>query len=101
MAEFDASQITDLAEILGTNSDVLDAHLDYYASVITDSDKTKVLSLVTSWQAVTSYQSIDAKDRNFGVNYSPAAHRNELASRIARLVQFEQGASTGSRLVRA
>ena len=103
MATFTEAQITDLAEILSTNSDVLDYHLDLYESVITESDKTRVLELVTEWQAVSTADmvtTIEPKDRNFGVRVSAGATTSSIAGRIARLLQFETSGS-GSRLVRA
>ena len=105
MATFDESQITDLSEILGTNSDVLGAHLEYYASVISDSDKTRVLELVTEWQTVSTTDmvtTIEPKDRNFGVRVSGGAKINSIVSRIAALLQFETLSGGGqTRLVRA
>ena len=105
MATFSESEITDLAEILGTNSDVLGAHLEYYASVITDSDKERVLELVTEWQAVSTTDmvtTIEPKDRNFGVRVSGGAKINSIVSRIASLLQFTMTAGGGqTRLVRA
>ena len=103
MATFTEAQITDLAEILSTNSDVLDYHLDLYESVITESDKTRVLELVTEWQAVSTADmvtTIEPKDRNFGVRVSAGATTSSVARRIAALLQFETSGS-GSRLVRA
>lgn len=105
MSTFTESQITDLAEILGTNSDVLGDHLDYYASVISDSDKTRVLELATEWQAISTTDmvtTIEPKDRNFGVRVSGGAKINSITARIASLLQFETAAGRGqTRLVRA
>jgi hypothetical protein len=105
MATFDADEITDLAEILGTNSDELGAHLTFYAAVISDPDKTKVLSLVTEWQAISTTDmvtAIEPKDRNFGVRVSGGAKVNSLASRIASLLQWTATGTTGqTRLIRA
>ena len=102
MATFTSEQITDLAEILGTNSDVLGDHLEYFESVISDSDKVRVLELVTEWQAVGTsgmVQSIEPNMRNFGVRRGAGASASSLARRIASLLQWEY--SSGSRLVRA
>lgn len=105
MATFTEAQITDLAEILSTNSDVLGDHLEYYASVISDTDKTRVLELVTEWQAVSTTDmvtTIEPKDRNFGVRVSGGAKINSIVARIAALLQFEMVAGYGqTRLVRA
>jgi len=105
MSTFTEAQITDLAEILSTNSDVLGDHLEYYASVISDSDKTRVLELVTEWQAVSTTDmvtTIEPKDRNFGVRVSGGAKINSIVARISALLQFEMASGYGqTRLVRA
>jgi hypothetical protein len=105
MATFTESQITDLAEILGTNSDALGYHLDAYELVISDSDKTRVLELVTEWQAISTTDmvtTIEPKDRNFGVRVSGGAKINTLAARIASLLQWQTTSTYGqTRLVRA
>lgn len=103
MATFDEGEITDLAEILGTNSDVLGLHLDFYAGVITDSDKTRVLELVTEWQAIGTdgmTESIEPKEANFGVRSGSGSSAASIKNRIAALLQF-QSVATSSGLVRA
>lgn len=97
MATFTEAQITDLAEILATDSDTLDAHLDFYAAEITDADKTRILERVTEWQAIENhFVSAEPNAANGGGRYSPESHRAALAVRIARLIRFEQGASASS-----
>ena len=101
MATFTEAQITDLAEILSTNSDVLDYHLDLYESVITESDKTRVLELVTEWQSITGNPSVrfTGNDANEGFNMSIGEYKSSLARKIANFVQWPM--ASGSRLVRA
>ena len=102
MATFTESQITDLAEILSTNSDVLGDHLETYASVISDSDKVRVLELVTEWQAISTADmvvTIEPKERNFGARIGAGATTSSIARRIAAFLQWPL--MTGSRLVRA
>ena len=103
MATFDESEITDLAEILGTDSNHLSVHLDYYAPLITDSDKTAVLSRVTDYQAVEDNDvDIYAKERNFGAQISSDKKRSLIRARIVSLLHAEDFVSaSGSRLVRA
>lgn len=104
MATFTESEITDLAEILGTNSDYLSAHLTYFASVISDSDKTRVLELVTEWQGITGNPSVRfvGNEANEGFNMSIGEYKANLATRIAQFVQFEIRSSYGNySLVRA
>ena len=89
MATFTAAQITDLADILGTNSDVLSLHLDFYAGIITDSDKTKVLARVTSYQALDDlHANFSPKESNEGLKLSASGQRNYYARKIANLLQF-------------
>ena len=103
MATFDEGEVTDLAEILGTNSDVLGLHLELYAAIITDSDKTAVLSRVTDYQAVEDNDvDIFAKERNFGAQRSSDKKRSLIRARIVSLLHAEDFVSaSGSRLVRA
>ncbi len=101
MSTFTAQQITDLAEILSTNSDVLGLHLDYYASVITDTDKTAVLGSVTEYQAIESNDvSIEPMEKNFGARIGAGDKRSLIRRRIESLLQW-QSVGTGSRLIRA
>ena len=101
MATFTPEQITDLAEILSTNSDVLDYHLDLYESVITESDKTKILTIVTEWQGITGNPSVrfTGNDANEGFNMSIGEYKSSLARKIANFVQWPLVSS--NRLVRA
>ena len=102
MATFTEAQITDLAEILSTNSSDLSYHLDAYEGVITDSDKTRVLELVTEWQALSTSDlvtTIEPNVRNFGVRMGAGATASNLVKRIGALLQFEPVSS--NRLVRA
>jgi hypothetical protein len=104
MATFEEDEISDLAEIIGTNSDVLADRLTYYASVITDSDKTKVLARAAEWAAIDGdFVTAHPNQANGGGEYSPHAHRANIAQRIAKLLQCEDLLTTGgqTRLVRA
>jgi len=100
MATFDESQITSLARIFGTNSDVMGLHLDLYAGIITDADKTAILLDVTAYGLVQDNDvSIDPKERNFGARIGADTKRSLIKQRIGGLIQFQ--VSSGSRLVRA
>lgn len=101
MATFTEAQITDLAEILSTNSSDLSYHLDAYEGVITDSDKTRVLAKVTEWQAIdTDFAKFEPKESNEGFQYDPGVKRAALVQRIATLVQWPV-TTTSNRLTRA
>lgn len=102
MATFSATQITDLAEILETNSSTLGDHLALYAAVISDTDKTRVLALVTEWQSVSTTDmvtTIEPKDRNFGVRVSAGAGTSSVARRIASLLQWTTTVTSSSQVV--
>mgnify|MGYP001378669319 CR=1 FL=1 len=101
MATFTESQISDLAEILCTNSDVLEDHLSYYAEQITESDKTKVLARVTEWQGLDGdFTRIHPRERNFGAEINPADRKGFLVRSIASLLHW-QVSSGVQRLARA
>ena len=70
MATFTESQITDLAVILSTSSDELNAHLDLHGSLITESDKTVILAQVTRYTAGTVSGGVwfEATESNEGFN---------------------------------
>jgi hypothetical protein len=100
MATFDDSEITDLAEILGTNSIDLSTHLGFYEEVITDTDKISVLQRVTAYQAVEDDDlDVYAKEKNYGAQRSSDKKRSLIQSRIAKLLHW-QNTNSGSRLVR-
>jgi hypothetical protein len=91
MATFTESQITDLADILETNSDVLSAHLTYHESLITDSDKTKVLSRMSEIQALdTNHSSFTPTESNEGLNLGASSNRIFLANKLAALLHWNQ-----------
>lgn len=96
MATFSSSQITDLAEILGTSSEILGNHLDVYAEVISEDDKTRVLERVTDYQAVedktTSFEPVL---KNFGAKKNPATQRSLIKQRIAALLSWKVATSGG------
>jgi len=102
MATFTESQITDLAVILGTNSDYLSQHLDFYASVITDSDKTKVLALMSQYDGFDNrYIAFTPTESNEGLNMNLSNAVGDVESKIAKLLQFEyDSASSGNGLIR-
>lgn len=100
MATFTEAQITDLAEILGTNSDLLSTHLDFYESLITDADKTAILARVTDYQAVEDKDlSIMPTESNFGAKIGSSEKRSLIRKRIAALLSW-QGLDSGNRLIR-
>lgn len=98
MATFSTAQITDLAEIVGSNSDVLGLHLSFYAGVITDDDKVRVLERVTEYRAIESDNvHIEGGPASFKGRISPSEKRSLIKKRIADLIQFPIG---DGRLVR-
>lgn len=87
MATFTASQVTDLCEILEVDSNFLTNHLSYHASIISDSDKTKVLSKIDEWAtAGADFTAIEPNVRNFGAKINPDSQKNQIRSQIASLL---------------
>ena len=99
MATFDEAQTTSLARIFGTTSDVLGLHLDFWAGVITDSDKTAILADITAYEAIENDNvEVSANLKNFGANVSADKKRSLIKRRIAALIGWEM--SSGASLVR-
>ena len=97
MATFSESQITDIAEILETNSDVLGYQLDLNAPIITESDKTKVLAKITEWAtAGANFTAIEPKEANFGAKISPNSQKDQIRRQIAALTYTTELLNTGS-----
>lgn len=100
MATFTSAQITDLARILGTNSEELGYKLDIYAGVITDDDKTAVLADITAFEAIEDDNVfVTAGPAGFQGSISPDKKRSLIKKRIAALLHCDD--SGGSRLVRS
>ncbi len=104
MATFTEAQISDLAGVLGTNSDVLGDHLEYYETVISEADKTNVLAALASIAAIpagNSVTSVEPKERNFGARIGAGALEGKYRQKIAGWLQWPLTVSTGlGRLVR-
>lgn len=104
MATFTESQITDLCRIIGTNSDLLSTHLDYYETLITDSDKTAVLADVTAYELIEDDNVfVEPNVKNFGAKISPDGKRALIRNRIVNILQCSELVSGmgGGRLIRA
>lgn len=102
MATFTETQISDIAEIVGSNSDYLADHLSYYELQITEADKTKVLARVAEWQAIDgNFARFTATESNEGFNLSPDENRRFLVRSITTLLYLPMSMGGGSRLVRA
>lgn len=100
MATFTESQITDLCRIFATNSDLMADHLDYHASLITESDKTALLLDVTAYEAIEDDNVyVTAGPAGFEGRISPDEKRSLIRKRIAGLIHWPL--SAGNRLVRA
>lgn len=104
---FTAAEVTDLAEILQTNSDVLGLHLMLFAGVITETDKDKVLGLVEKWNAEggvgNQFVKVLPNDKNFGADIDPEREKSDIRAAISNLLQFPVGGRPGgggTRLVR-
>ena len=101
MATFTEAQVTSLARMFSTSSDVMGLHLDFYAGIITDADKTAIVADITAYEALENVaESIEPMERNFGVRVNSDGQRSLIRNRVAGLIGWET-ASGGSRLVRA
>lgn len=98
MATFDEEQISDLAGVLGTNSDALGYHLDAFEAVITDADKANVietLATVLAIPATTSVTSIEPNLRNFGARIGVGALEWKYCKKIADWLQWPVASNSG------
>lgn len=89
MATFSESEKTSLIGILDIDALELDARLDYYASNITDSMKTRALALITEWNTGDTARDavkIHPNLRNFGSEINPSETRRMIQKELARLV---------------
>lgn len=99
MATFAEGEVTSLARIFGTTSDIMQLWLSLRAGIITDSDKTAILADVTAFEVIESDNVyIDAGPAGFKGRISPQEKRDLIASGIAALIGWEQG--KGPELVR-
>lgn len=102
MATFDAAQTTSLARMFSTSSNLMGYHLDEYEGVITEADKTAILLDITAFEAIEDdAESIEPKERNFGVRVNADAPRALIKNRVAGLIGWQMASSGGSRLMRA
>jgi hypothetical protein len=98
MATFTEAQVSELAGVLGTNSDTLGYHLDAYEQVISESDKTNVLAtlvLIAAIPAGNSVTSVEPKERNFGARIGAGALERKYAAKIAGWLQWPLTATAG------
>ncbi len=86
---FSSSQKAKLIQILSMNAIALDSHLAAYAASITAEMETEVDDLINDWVSLNgAHESIEPKDRNFGVRYDPSSWRTQIATNIGNLLFF-------------
>ena len=86
MATFSESQISGIATVLKSNSRDVKAIVDFYASQITESDKTKVEDLLSRWETANlKFTSILPTESNRGVKIEAEKEKNEIRQQIANL----------------
>ena len=98
---FTAAQLLTIGEILSLTPLQIEQHFDVFPY---DADtETYVETELTAWAtAREKFQSIEPKDRNFGVRYSPGAEKAEIRNRVALALGFDINSLGGrGRLVRA
>lgn len=101
MATFTEAEISDLCEILECPSNYLAARLDFYASQITDSDKTKVLAKVDEWTtAGGNFTAIMPTEANFGAKINPNDAKAQIRRQIAQMIYCGDMVSSGGSQIR-
>lgn len=88
----------DIAKVLEvTYQTVNDQLTDLGDTWITSAVEADIRELITEWEtARDEHQSIEPKDRNFGVRYDPAAKRRRIQQEMANLIYLKLE-NTGSR----
>lgn len=100
MATFDEAQVTAISRIFSADSDEMDAHLTYRASLITDADKAAVIADIAAHVAIEDDNvNVTAGPAGFQGRISPAEKRSLIKQRIAGLIKWPYYG--GSRLVRS
>jgi hypothetical protein len=99
MATFTEAQVADLAEVFAVNSNALAAQLNLFASLITESDKTKALGLITKWQELDADDNgttFTAVTTNLGFNQDITIRKNEIRRTLANMLGCDDLLGGGS-----
>lgn len=103
MATFTEAQVTSLAEIFETTSDVMSTHLTFRAGLITDSDKTAIVAQIARYTNATvagrTWFKGTESNEGFNMGAVNVASNKDPRTIIAGLIGWE--VSSGGRLVRA
>lgn len=104
MAVFDEAQVTSIASMFETNSDVMDTHLDLHAGIITDADKTEITAQIARFTNGTVKGRVwfEGKESNRGYNMSApvSADNRDPRAVVAGLIQWSWYGSGQAMLVR-
>lgn len=86
--------MTDIARVFGASSDAMDYHLDLYANLITETDKTAVLADVDAHELIENdVEVVTAAAGGFKGNVSAFNKQAKIKKRIAGLIQWPYSSS--------
>lgn len=79
-----------IVEILGGSPDLLDAHFSSLGTTYLDRVEARVRTLIGLWDdgAGTKFTKIHPRERNYGVETFPEATRDDIRTRLARLLNW-------------
>jgi hypothetical protein len=105
MATFTAAQVTSLAVMFASNSDLMGDHLGFHEELISEDDKTAIIAQVTRYEngTVTGKVWFEGTESNEGFNMSTpfAASNRDPREIVAGLIHWQWvNYSGGGRLSR-
>lgn len=101
MATFTPTEVTSLARMFSTTSDLMGNWLGIREGIITATDLAAIQADITAYELIDdNAESIEPNIRNFGVRLNADAPRALIRNRVAGLIGWEV-ASSGSRLIRS
>ena len=96
MATFSESEITDIALILKSSSLLVKERLDYVATVVSDSDKTAVLTKIARYQAIEQkFSRRKSVEKNFGLEKDANDEKYWIRNQIASLLHCQDLINSG------
>jgi hypothetical protein len=97
---FTAAQLLTIGEILSLTPLEIENHFEVFP--YNSDTETYVETELTAWSTARSvFQSIEPKDRNFGVRYNAGEEKGEIRKRVALALGFDVSSGSSLRLVRA
>lgn len=97
MATFSSSQITKIAIIFKTSSDVLNNRLVYFQNTITEEDKTEVVAILAEFAEVRrDYFVFTPTNSNEGFGLRSSSQKDDIIKELAGLLHCEDLVSSGN-----